>query len=111
VITTIVAVGTAGVVAVVTFLASRGVIKLNGLVGLRTRGTMSSQEAWVKGHTSALSVTVLTFCVVTVAAVAILFLVSEENRESFGLVATGLTVFGAVAAAIRAHRAARSELD
>lgn len=45
-------------VALMTFLAAIGVLKPNGLIGIRTPSTKLSPEAWRRGHAAAARVTV-----------------------------------------------------
>lgn len=46
------------IVSLMTLLATVGVLKPNGLIGIRTQSTKLSPEAWKKGHASAARVTV-----------------------------------------------------
>lgn len=45
-------------VAVMTILAAVGVLPPNGLIGIRTRSTKLSPQAWRRGHAAAARITV-----------------------------------------------------
>lgn len=56
--------------ALVTQLAGTGHLSRNGLVGIRTRSTRASDEAWRVGHDAAALPTWIGFAAVTAVAIA-----------------------------------------
>lgn len=89
--------------------ASRGRIRVNGFVGIRTRATLASQSAWQAAHREALPVVrplTLVSAVVAVLSVAASFWPPWGTRGV--LASAGLLVVGVVAGGVRGHHAARS---
>lgn len=100
---------------VVTFViwgAAAGRLSANGLVGIRTRATQSSESAWRAAHRAALRVAVPFGVIVSVGcAAALMGIVPGSGIEAFGLVALGFYALGLVASAVVAQRAARAIAD
>lgn len=69
-------------VTVITALAGRGTITANGLVGIRTRATQSSDAAWRAGHRAATPVLVGLTIVTAVAAVIVLVATHDSSSDA-----------------------------
>lgn len=95
----------------VTRSAARGELARNGSVGLRTRHTRASDEAWQVGHAAALPavryvvhVTLATYA----ASVVALVLAGAGAAVAVGLAGMGVQVALLLVGTRRADRAARS---
>ena len=96
-------------VTVITALAGRGTITANGLVGIRTRATQSSDAAWRAGHRAATPVLVGLTIVTAVAAVIVLVATRDSSSDATnttGLWVLALVGIGIVVAAVRANSVA-----
>lgn len=92
-----------------TLTAARGLLPLNGAVGIRTRATMHDRDAWRRAHQTALPVTALTAGVVVAAGVTSIAPGSLGGHlELVGAVLVAGTVAGLLLSAVVAHRAARA---
>lgn len=106
-IVVILAVALSLMVVAVTFLAARGILPLNGFIGIRTRAVMRTEATWKAGHSSALPLTAGTSLATCIAAGVVLLVSPAERLEETGLVATGVFVLGLLGAALVANRAAK----
>lgn len=90
--------------------ASLGRLAPNGLLGIRTRATMSSPESWTAGHTAALPWTARSVCAgLAVSLVGVILTVTGGGHPvlATALVLGGYGVFGLglVAATLVANKA------
>jgi uncharacterized membrane protein len=106
------------VLALVCFAVSLGIsagsLSPNGLLGIRTRATRSSDEAWYVGHRAAQPVLRLTglACLASMAGLLVLGTTSagDDVVVLAGLASYAVVVLLLVVAAVRADRAARGTL-
>lgn len=92
-------------VPVMAWCAARGSLPANGVVGIRTRATRRSPEAWRAAHRAALPVVLAGGVVVLLLAV--LAVVREPaDPEIAGLVLLGVDVLVLIGAGVVAQRAA-----
>jgi len=96
-----------------------GTLRNNGVIGIRTKATRSSETAWQAGHSAAVPMMRVAyrlaygwFVLVLVLAV-VLQAVVDESFVPFVLTAVGLGVVLGVSlwAAVQAHRAAKAVRD
>lgn len=101
------------IVSLMTLLAAGGLIQPNGLIGIRTKSTKGSSEAWRKGHASAARVTV-PLGLFASAWGLLLALGWPEFMSGLGepaaLVGIGVLVVGTVLGALLAEKAAKNVL-
>jgi hypothetical protein len=99
--------GSGALVHAVTRAAARGSLARNGLAGIRTRRTTSSDAAWLAGHAAALPWTRRTaWATAALGLVTVLTAVlSPAAGVAVGLGATGVLLAGCLLATRAAHRA------
>lgn len=103
------AVATGPLVHALTTAAADGRIARNQLVGIRTRRTLSSDDAWASGHSAAMPWTRRTaWATALVGLVTVALAVSDRPAAAFatGLGAMGVLVLGLLVATSAAGRAA-----
>ncbi len=90
--------------------AMNGRLGPNSTVGLRTRATRKSPQAWQVAHESALPVLRWTACMTTaVGVLSLIILFASDGAEWAEVLSAGsgvILVIGVVIAGIRGHRAA-----
>lgn len=86
--------------------AATGQLGRNDLAGIRTRVTMSSDEAWRTGHRAALQPTLISG-LITILWCAMCIIVPVLRTPASVIVASVILVGGAVLSAPVAHRAVR----
>lgn len=99
-------IGGAVLVTWLTWRAANGSLARNDLAGVRTRVTMSSDEAWRIGHRAALRPTVIAGILTVLWSLASIGLAPLRNPVSV-LVATAVLLGGALLSIPVAHRAVR----
>lgn len=97
-------------VSLMTLLGAVGVLKPNGLIGIRTASTKRNLEAWQKGHASAARVTVPLGLLVAVFGLCLAlgwpdFMGSLGNAAAY--VGIGIIVVGTIIGAGLAERSAK----
>jgi hypothetical protein len=101
-------IGAAVLVTWLTWRAARGSLPRNGLAGVRTRITMSSDVAWQTGHRAALRPTVIAGSAVVVWCAVSIALEPLRHPVSV-LVAAAVLLAGALLSVPVAHRAVRQD--
>ena len=86
------------VLVVVASRAANGRLARNQWIGIRTRSTMSSDQAWVAGHRAALRLTPLYLLTTVVAWAALFAAVMYASTNVVRLV--GFGVFGVILAVV-----------
>jgi uncharacterized membrane protein len=99
-------IGGAVLVTWLTWKAANGSLPRNDLAGVRTRVTMSSDEAWRTGHRAALCPTVVAGILTVLWSLASIGFAPLRNPVSV-LVATAVLLGGALLSIPVAHRAVR----
>lgn len=99
-------IGAAVLVIWLTWKAANGSLPRNDLAGVRTRVTMSSDEAWRVGHRAALRPTVVAGILTVLWSLASIGLAPLRNPVSV-LVAAAVLLVGALLSTPVAHRAVR----
>jgi hypothetical protein len=102
-------IGAAALITWLTWRAARGSLPRNGLAGVRTTITLSSDEAWRIGHRAALRPTIISG-IATVTWCAVSVGLAPLRTPVAVLVAAGLLVGGALLSIAAAHHAVRRSM-
>lgn len=98
--------------AISVALASAGIIKRNRWIGIRTSATLSSDDAWHRGHRAGLIPATIGGATGAVFAIAGLITAGTPGQVDFAAVMLGCsiaaTLAGGVWSTIRASRSARA---
>ncbi len=97
-------------VVVLTILASRGILTVNGLIGIRTPTTKMSERAWEAGHKAAMPTVIVTAAVTVAGGGLVLVGAVPGTTEFVGTALVAILVIGLIGAAIVAERGARKAL-
>lgn len=101
------------VVSLMTLFAAIGVLKPNGLIGIRTRSTKGSLEAWQKGHASAARVTVPLGLLASAWGLGLALgwpAFMGELGQPAALVGVGVLVVGTIVGGLLAEKTAKAVL-
>jgi hypothetical protein len=107
-LTTVVVVAAGALAAGLTWLASRGILPINPVAGIRLPSTTCTPEAWRAGHRAALPVLVVTVVVMIATATALL-LGADPDRPHPGIVlaTAGVLLVGTLVSSAAAASATR----
>ena len=97
--------GTGLAVALLTRRAADGRLRRNALAGIRTRATLSSDEAWRTGHAAARGLSDAAGVVFVLSGLAV---VAVRDAAGFAVVALVGAVLGTVLLLVAAWRAGRA---
>ncbi|WIB70302.1 SdpI family protein [Curtobacterium sp. MCBD17_026] len=103
-----IAIEMAAAVLTIVFVAlpARGIIGRNGLVGIRTRATMRSDESWVLGHGAAIVPTSIAGGAAVVVSLVSIALGRADDVPAF-VACAAILVGGALWGVVAAGRATR----